>query len=76
MDRPLTPGSDLRRWVDTWRAAGEALGRLKRDELERLDTVQALEQLADAFRKALREASPTTTSGLVEQQRIFARLRA
>jgi hypothetical protein len=48
----------------------------KRDELERLDTVQALEQLADAFRKALREASPTTTSGLVEQQRIFARLRA
>jgi hypothetical protein len=67
---------DVHRWVETWRSAGEALARVKRDELARLDTRTALAQLADAFRLALRDARPTTTSGLVEQQKVFARLRA
>ena len=65
----------LRQWVDTWRGAGEALSRVKRSELERLETPRALEQLADAFEMALRTAPPAAISGLVEQQRIFARLR-
>lgn len=77
MDRgPRTPPDpELRRWVETWRRAGDALARVKRDELARLDTVQTLRQLTDAFEHALRHAQPTYTSGLVEQQRIFARLR-
>jgi hypothetical protein len=75
MDRRRTVAdAELRRWVETWRVAGEALARVKRDELARLDTAQCLSQLADAFEHALRHAGSTTTSGLVEQQRIFARL--
>lgn len=64
----------LRRWVETWRAAGNALADIKRDELVRLDTVLALEQLADVFNHALRQAEPTSTSGLVVQQQLFAHL--
>jgi hypothetical protein len=61
--------------VATWREAGEARARVKRHELIRLETKIALEQLADVFDLAVREARPTTTSGLVEQQRIFGLLR-
>jgi hypothetical protein len=65
----------MREWVLTWRAAGDALARIKRDELRQLDTCAALEQLADAFDHALRTAPATLTSGLIEQQRILQRLR-
>jgi len=74
MSSPPSDG-DLRRWVETWKRADEALAQVKRAELERLDTGAALEQLADAFELARRRALPTTTSGLVEQQRLFARMR-
>ena len=73
-DRSIPSLAELRRWVETWRVAGNALARVKRDELVRLDTAEYLVQLADGFEHALRHAEPTTTSGLVEQQRIFARL--
>ena len=39
------------------------------------DTAKAIEQLSDAFESARRHCPPATTSGLVEQQRLFARLR-
>ena len=70
-----TTSFELRRWVVTWREAGEALARVKRRELEALRTPEALEHLADVFEAALRDAPRTRTSGLVEQQRLFARLR-
>ena len=60
----------------TWRAAERALAGVKRAELARVRTQDALAQLADAFDLALRGARPTTTSGLVEQQRVFTRLRS
>jgi hypothetical protein len=71
MDRRPRPPSaaDLRRWVETWRTAGDALARVKRDESARLNTVEALRQLADAFDHALQRAQPTHSSGLVEQLR-------
>jgi hypothetical protein len=65
----------LRRWAETWREASAALTDIKRNELRGLDTPQALDQLADAFNAALRHAHPQPTSGLIEQQRIYARLR-
>ena len=71
--RPLvTP--QLRSWVESWREADVALARVKRTALERLDTRDALRQLSDAFAAAAK-VPRTTTTGLVEQQRIFQRLR-
>jgi len=67
--------ASCRRWAETWARAGQALAELKRRELRELDTGVALTQLADAFEYALRHARPTETSGLVVQQRLFARVR-
>lgn len=64
-----------RRWAETWVRADKALAALKRDELRALHTPAALAQLADAFAYAVRDARPTESSGLVEQQRLFALLR-
>jgi hypothetical protein len=70
----LTPRTEMERWVAVWREAGPALADQKRAELERLDTARALAQLSAAFRHALRRASPSNTSGLIEQQRYFRQL--
>ena len=64
----------VRAWVETWREAAVALRQVKRAELARVDTPKALRQLGDAFRDAAR-LPRTATTGLVEQQRIFQRLR-
>lgn len=66
--------AQLERWVATWRAAGPALERHKRVELERLETATALAQLATAFATALATAPVRETSGLVEQQQYFQRI--
>lgn len=68
-------GATLASWVATWRAAGRALAAVKQEELSRLDTTTAQDQLEDAFAYALQHARATTTSGLVEQQRLLGRLR-
>lgn len=70
-ERVLTPDQ----WVAHWRDAGKALEALRREELRTLDTVAAVEALADAFDLAVSGPS-RPTSGLVDQQRLFARLRA
>jgi len=63
----------MRRWVDTWRLAGEELERIRREEIQSLDTHEAIHQIFDAELVCLEEAP--TTSGLVDQQAWFARLR-
>jgi hypothetical protein len=61
--------------VAQWRQAGPALARVHRDELRQLTNAQVLsaaEELLDLVR--LLPPSPGV-SGLVEQQRLFARAR-
>jgi len=73
MDRPQE--QLIRRWVETWKEAGPALERLRTEEIRNSDTAAAIEQLSDAFESARRQWKPPATSGLVEQQRLFAKLR-
>jgi len=63
----------MRRWVDTWRLAGEELERIRREEIQSRDTHEAIHQIFDTELVCLEEAP--TTSGLVDQQAWFARLR-
>lgn len=74
-DQPNDQGRELvRRWVETWRRAGEELAEIRRREIESADTREAIRQIfgsSDAFH----DPAPRTTSGLVEQQAWFARLR-
>lgn len=51
------------------------LERLRAEEIRNSDTAEAIEQLSDAYESARLHWTPPKTSGLVEQQRRFARLR-
>lgn len=65
----------VRRWIDNWAVAAPLLERLRCEAIRAADTTAAIEQLSDAFESARRHWQPPATSGLVEQQRLFARLR-
>ena len=62
-------------WVKTWAKAGPKLEEIRCRELREFkyeDHLQAIDALLEV---ACRHAGPRTTSGLVEQQRLFQRLR-
>jgi len=65
----------LRQWVAGCQSAGPVLERLRAEAIRRSDTAAAIELLSDAFESALRHCPPAATSGLVEEQRLFARWR-
>jgi hypothetical protein len=66
---------NIRRWVAGWQKASVVLERLRAEAIRNSNTAAAIEQLSDAFDSALLHCPPQATSGLVEQQRVFARLR-
>lgn len=66
---------ELRQWVARWQAAGPGLAAIGRRELQSHDTQQALLNLADVFEACRLHSRPRLTSGLVEQQALFQRLR-
>ncbi|HZT96548.1 MAG TPA: hypothetical protein VFB34_06890 [Chloroflexota bacterium] len=66
---------DLALTVARWRRAGEALETVRRKELRAMTDAEGLaaaEDLLDLLRYLPKKAGE---SGLVEQQRVFARLR-
>jgi hypothetical protein len=72
---PIQDREAMRQWVKTWQRAGEELAAIRRRELAAADTQEYIRQLfgsADLYR----DIPPRTTSGLVEQQAWFAKLRA
>jgi hypothetical protein len=72
MPQPVNPDNLLGLWVETWRRAGEELERLRRIEIESVDTQEAVRQIFGSNGLAGSPAPPT--SGLVEQQAWFARI--
>lgn len=65
---------DAAAWVRTWQAAGPRLEAIRQRELHQATIAGFLNSMSDAYRAAQRHAAPSLTSGLVEQQRIFAKL--
>jgi hypothetical protein len=64
-----------RRWVAAWREAGPELERIRRQELRRLDTFKTIALLCGPADYRLPPRAPKPTSGLVEQQHWFEKLR-
>ncbi|MCC7001782.1 MAG: hypothetical protein IT357_06475 [Gemmatimonadaceae bacterium] len=62
-------------WMVQWRAAAPVLARQRAAELEQVNLWQVAEELEDAFWISARAAAAARASGLVEQQRLFARAR-
>lgn len=65
----------IRKWVDAWKEAGPELERIRLREVREEDTLESLRLLARAFNHATSSCPPDKTSGLVEMQRYFAKLR-
>jgi hypothetical protein len=74
-NRVMDEREAMRRWVETWKEAGPALEAILRKEIEKIDTLEELTALEGAFNYATRNVPPDSTSGLVEMQAWFAKLR-
>jgi hypothetical protein len=76
--RPVKPEAEFHeQWVATWRAAGVALAEVRAEELRSMTPAQAL-RAADsllALASPPRDLPRWRSSGLVEQQQLFKRLR-
>ena len=60
-------------WMSQWRSAGPALARLRAVELADVDLWRVADELEEALWVAVRAEPASRTSGLIEQQRLFAK---
>lgn len=60
-----------RKWVETWRLAGEDLECIRRREIRELDTYKTILLLCGPADFTRPPYAPKPWSGLVEQQRLF-----
>ena len=68
--------AELKRWAETWERAGRELARIRREELQRMTDDDVRRAVSDLFSGAwATDRESRKTSGLVEQQRLFAKLR-
>jgi len=68
--------AELKRWAETWDRAGRELARIRRRWLQAMTDDDVRRAIADLFSDGMpADLPPRMTSGLVEQQRLFARLR-
>jgi hypothetical protein len=65
-----------RRWIRAWKSAGPALERVRREELRRLDGHAAIALLTGPADYTVEPRRARATSGLIEQQRWFAKARS
>ncbi len=68
--------AELKQWAETWERAGRELSALRRRELQAMTDDDVRRAVAELFSSPLPpDLPPRATSGLVEQQRLFAVLR-
>ena len=71
----MTEKEMIRRWAQTWKEAGPELEKIRLREVRDEDNLLSLKLLARAFNHATSAQPPGESSGLVEMQRHFAKLR-
>jgi hypothetical protein len=74
MDRKPAADHDARAYVRQWEARSRVLDADRLRELRALSETDAARRF-ELLTRGVRAAEQRSTSGLVEQQRIFARLR-
>ena len=65
----------IRAWVENWARVGPKLDAIRRQELREYRYEDHREEIDGLLELAVRFASPRTSSGLLEQQRLFKKLR-
>ncbi len=67
---------DIKKWMATWRQAASALTQLKKKELQAVDYYEKNRRILDEMLQyACQHRQERLSSGLVEQQRWFMKLR-
>ena len=69
----MTFDEGQREWAARWQAAAPRLAAIRVAELRIVNVASFIHSMSDAFEAARATAPVSTTSGLVEQQRLFAR---
>jgi hypothetical protein len=72
---PVAKDDLTKLWVETWKKAGPALEAIRRRELREFRYEDHAAEIDALLELGLRFAQPRTTSGLVEQQRLFQKAR-
>jgi hypothetical protein len=77
--KSLSEKEQMRLWVENWKRVGPELERIKRQELRALSEEEAFDQ-AEALNRSVAEdvwvhPRRLAAAGLVEQQRLFQKLR-
>lgn len=70
-----TEREQTKRWIDAWAAAAPVLQQVRDADIRAADTTSMIECTAGLFRDAAKNFPPKPTSGLIEQQRWFMKLR-
>jgi hypothetical protein len=65
----------IKKWVETWKHAGAALKEVKRQELQRFDYAKNQMMIDEMLQWAHDHRKIRLTSGLVEMQRYFMKMR-
>lgn len=66
---------EAREYVNRWKQAGPALEKVRREELRNLRDDDVRAQIQALFGLGRQGSVPRSTTGLVEQQRIFQKAR-
>ena len=74
-NRAMDEQEQMRRWVAIGKQAGPELEAIRRREIQEADNRQVLESLESSFNYAVR-LPPRPSSGMVEMQKYFAKIRA
>ena len=67
--------AQTRAWFKNWEKLGPRLEELRHKELREEKTVTSLAPFDALFRTSIRDCPPEPTSGLIEQQKLFAKGR-
>lgn len=70
-----TEAEQIRQWRDNWKRASKTLEELRIKDIRETDVIDAIPAFDDAFESALWLTPNSPTSGLVELQKRFARMR-
>lgn len=65
----------LREYVNRWKETGEILENLKREEFKQSNRASIILSLSDASQSAILKYPPLPTSGLIEMQKLFNKLK-
>ena len=66
---------DARKWVQCWAKASRSLKEIRSQEIRSADTAAALRSFEGMLPRILESHPPLPWSGLIEQQRLFSKLR-